>query len=87
MFPLGIGLTVIGYAMVYSGLSQMATGGKGTGFLQALGVPSDKTLGINVDSLINDLSTNVQSTNKSLLGQNQGFGFPGSGGLGGLTQL
>jgi hypothetical protein len=87
VFPLGAGLFVLGYAMIYSSLSQMATGGQGTGFLKALGVPSSKTLGINVDSLMNDLTTNVQNTNKSLLGKNQGFGFTGSGGLGGMTQL
>jgi len=52
MFPLGIGLIVLGYAFAFSGLSQMSTGGNGVGFLQALGVKNSKGIGINTASFV-----------------------------------
>jgi hypothetical protein len=36
MFPVGFGLLIIGYAAVYSGASNLFTGGNGWGFLQSL---------------------------------------------------
>lgn len=40
MFPVGVAAFFFGYALLYSGLSQLATGGKGTGLIAALGASS-----------------------------------------------
>lgn len=43
MLSAGIGLIVLGYAMAYSGISNITTGGKGWGFFQSLVHRGDNT--------------------------------------------
>lgn len=56
MLPVGIGLVAIGYAMLFSGVSNLVTGGKGWGFFQSLGYKKGKNTGINVASYISDIT-------------------------------
>lgn len=78
MKALGIALWIVGYAMFYSGASNLFTGGQGWGFLQALLNSGTKN---QSGSLPNSDSGSKGS------GKSGGKSDPGSSELGGITKL
>lgn len=73
MKALGIALVIIGYALFYTGASNLFTGGQGWGFLQAL---LNKGTANQSGSLPNDMGGNGKSS-----------GGKSSGPVGGLLDL
>lgn len=51
----GVGLLILGYAMLYAGLSNISTGGQGYGFLQALGFKGQGGVGINTQAFVQSI--------------------------------
>lgn len=51
----GVGLLILGYALVYAGLSNISTGGKGYGFLQSLGFKGQGGIGVNTQSFVQSI--------------------------------
>lgn len=87
MKAVGLGLLVIGYALLYSGASNLFTGGQGWGFLQSLLNKGEEnnsgSLGSDLTSGSSGGSSDGDSGGKSAL---QGLGklFQGLGNLGGI---
>jgi hypothetical protein len=53
MLSAGMGLIIVGYALLYAGTSNLSTGGKGWGFMQALGMKSAKGVGVDTQAFFN----------------------------------
>lgn len=51
----GVGLLILGYALLYSGLSNISTGGKGWGFLQSLGFKGQAGVGLNTQAFVQSI--------------------------------
>ena len=80
----GMALAIVGYALFYTGASNLFTGGKGWGFLQSL---LNKGEGNNSGAFANILPKGSDSSGGSSGGGGIGgfLGNLGSGILGGLT--
>lgn len=51
----GVGILILGYALLYAGLSNISTGGQGVGFLQALGFKGQGGVGINTQAFVQSI--------------------------------
>lgn len=56
MVGAGIGLVILGYALLYSGVSNISTGGKGWGFFQSLVNKGTNTGTTGLASFVSDIT-------------------------------
>lgn len=56
MLPVGIAMMVLGYALMFSGVSNLITGGKGWGFFQSIGVKGTGNTGVHASNYINSIN-------------------------------
>lgn len=61
----GVGLLILGYALLYAGLSNISTGGRGYGFLQSLGFKGHGGIGINTQSFVSSIVPGGSGATKS----------------------
>lgn len=61
----GVGLLILGYALLYAGLSNISTGGQGYGFLQSLGFKGNGGIGINTQNFISAIVPGGSGTSSS----------------------
>lgn len=61
----GVGLLILGYALLYAGLSNISTGGKGWGFLKTLGFQGQGGVGINTQAFVQSIVPGGSKTSGS----------------------
>lgn len=64
----GVALIVLGYSLLYAGLSNISTGGQGYGFLQALGFKGQGGVGINTQAFVQSIVPGGSTTGSSYTG-------------------
>lgn len=64
----GVGLLILGYALLYAGLSNISTGGNGWGFLKTLGFKGQGGVGINTESFVQSIVPGGSSGNSGSSG-------------------
>lgn len=75
MFGLGVALLLLGYNMVYTGISNLLNGGNGPGFFEALGI---------TNTLSSPATTNrAPNSSGSQTGPPPSFNLPSPGIIGG----
>lgn len=62
MLSAGMGLIIVGYALLYAGTSNLSTGGKGWGFMQSLGAKNAKGIGVDTQAFFNSAVATGGST-------------------------